>query len=34
MEINEAIKNRHAVRSYLDKPISDDIICALNAEIS
>lgn len=34
MDINEAIKNRHAVRSYLDKPIPADIISALNAEIS
>lgn len=34
MDINEAIKNRHAVRSYLDKPIPSDIIGALNAEIS
>lgn len=34
MDINEAIRNRHSVRSYLDKPIPVDIITELNAEIS
>lgn len=34
MEIYEAIKNRHSVRSYLDKSIPDDIISQLNDEIA
>lgn len=34
MDINEAIRNRHSVRSYLDKPIPVDIITELNSEIS
>ncbi len=34
MDIYEAIKNRHSVRSYLDKLIPEDIICVLEKEIS
>lgn len=33
MELKEAIINRHAVRRYTDKPISDEIISELRAEI-
>ena len=34
MEIYEAIKNRHSVRSYLDKSIPDDIISQISDEIT
>lgn len=34
MELMEAIKNRHSVRQYTDKPIPDDIIKTLEAEIA
>ena len=34
MEIYEAIKNRHSVRNYLDKPIPTDIIAQFNDEIT
>lgn len=33
MNIHEAIKERHSVRSYLDKPIPEDIIAELQNEI-
>ena len=34
MDINEAIRNRHSVRSYLDKPIPNDTINEIKSEIS
>lgn len=34
MTVFEAIKSRHSVRSYLDKPLSADIVQQLNDEIS
>lgn len=34
MDINEAIRNRHSVRSYLDKPIPIDTINEIKSEIS
>ncbi len=34
MEINEAIVQRHSVRSYLDKPIPAEIVSELAAEIT
>ena len=34
MEIYEAVKKRHSVRNYLDKPIPADIIAQLNDEIT
>lgn len=34
MDIYEAIKKRHSVRSYLDKPIPSEIISQLKSEIS
>lgn len=34
MNIHEAVRNRHSVRSYLDKPISGDIVSQLKDEIS
>lgn len=33
MEIYEAVKKRHSVRNYLDKPVPADIIAQLNDEI-
>lgn len=33
MEITEAMKNRHSVRSYTDKPLGDEIVSELKKEI-
>ena len=33
MDILEAIEKRHSVRQYLDKPLSEDVIAALEREI-
>ncbi len=33
MTLQEAIKERHAVRSYLDKPIPEDVLAELREEI-
>lgn len=33
MDINEAIKNRHAVRAFNDKPLENDAVEALKQEI-
>lgn len=34
MELTEAMKNRHSVRQYTDKPIDEEIIKALQTEIA
>ena len=33
MTIQEAIQARHSVRQYIDKPITEDVVTALNAKI-
>lgn len=34
MNLSEAMKQRHSVRSYIDKPIEGDVLQALESEIS
>ena len=33
MSLTEAMKSRHSVRQYMNKPLAEDVISALNAEI-
>ena len=34
MELMEAMRARHSVRSYVDRPLSADVVEALEAEIA